>query len=97
MSSSVGSRSLGVVVVVMLSFVGSMSWILVPTEASAWMLYALRVRHRSDALSGATAERGAQWASEDSNWSDRCWSIVGYYAGKDREDDGASARWWSGA
>jgi hypothetical protein len=52
-SSSGGSRSFGVVVVVMLSLVGSISCILVPTEASAWMLYALR--HRCTALRGATA------------------------------------------
>jgi hypothetical protein len=34
-SSSGGSRSFGVVVVVILSFVGSISCILLPTEASA--------------------------------------------------------------
>jgi hypothetical protein len=38
------------------------------------MLYALR--HRSDALSGATARRGAQWDSEENNRNDRCCNIV---------------------
>lgn len=74
MSSSGGSRSFGVVVLVMLSFVGSMSRILSPTEASAWMLYALR--HRSDALKGAATGREACWDSEESNRSDRRCNIV---------------------
>ena len=37
-SSSGGSKSFGVVVLVILSFVGSMSCIFSPTEASAWIL-----------------------------------------------------------
>jgi hypothetical protein len=73
-SSSGGNRSFGVVVVVMLSLVGSISWILVPTEASAWMLYALR--HRCTALSGAAARLEARWLSEESSRIDRRCSIV---------------------
>ena len=38
-SSSGGSKAFGAVVVVMLSFLGSMSCSVVFTEASAWMLY----------------------------------------------------------
>jgi hypothetical protein len=86
-SSSGGSRSLGVVVSVMVSFVGSMSLIFAPTEALAWMLYALR--HRSDALRGAAGERGAQWESEESNRMDRRGSIADMRA---LEDDGWL--WW---
>jgi hypothetical protein len=62
----------------MVSFVGSTSWIFSPTDTSACMLYGLRVRYRSDALSGAAGERKAQWDSEESSRDDRCWSIVRY-------------------
>lgn len=53
--SSGGSKALGEVVVVIESFEGSMSLIVVPTEASAWMLYGRWLRHRSDALAVAAA------------------------------------------
>ena len=42
------------------------------------MLYGLWVRHRSDALSGATGERKAPRDKEESNREDRCGSIVMY-------------------
>ena len=60
------------VVLVMLSLVGSMSLIFSPTDTSACMLYGLLVRHRSDALSGATGERKAPRAKDESNREDRC-------------------------
>jgi len=74
--SSGGSKSFGEVVLVMLSFVVSMSWILLPTEASAWMLYGRCVRHRSDALSGAAVEWKAQLLSEESSLNDLCCNMV---------------------
>lgn len=42
------------------------------------MLYGRWVRHRSDALSGATGERKAPRAKDESNREDRCRSIVRY-------------------
>jgi hypothetical protein len=76
--SSGGSRAFGELVLVMLSFVGSMSWILLPTEASAWMLYGrcVCVRHRNEALSGAAGERKAQLESDESSRDDRCCNMV---------------------
>ena len=84
MSSSGGSKSFGVVVLVMESFVGSISRIFSPTDSSACMLYGLWVRHRSEALSGATGERKAQWDSEESNREEGRESIVRYAAQAER-------------
>jgi hypothetical protein len=39
------------------SLEGSMSLIVVPTEASAWMLYGRWLRHRSEAVTQAAAGR----------------------------------------
>lgn len=71
-SSSGGNKALGVVVVVMDSLEGSMSLIVVPTEASAWMLYDRWLRHRSEALRQVAAGRAERWDSEESNRNDRC-------------------------
>ena len=75
-SSSGGSKALGLVVLVMESLEGSMSLIVVPTEASAWMLYGRWLRHRNEALrqvaAGRAAGRAERWDSEESNRNDRC-------------------------
>jgi hypothetical protein len=71
-SSSGGNNVFGVVVLVMLSFDGSMSLILVPTDASAWMLYARWFRHRNDAVRPALIEREEQLDNEDRSRDDRC-------------------------
>lgn len=62
--------------VVMDSLEGSMSLIVVPTEASAWMLYGRWLRHRSEVATLVAAGRTARWESDEINRIDRCWSIV---------------------
>lgn len=71
-SSSGGNNAFGVVVFVMESLEGSMSLIVVPTEASAWMLYGRWLRHRSEAATQDAAGRVERWESDESNRSDRC-------------------------
>ena len=75
-NSSGGNNALGAVVLVMVSFEGSISVIDFPTEASAWMLYGSWLRHRSDAATGAVNARDEQWDSEASMREDGCRNIV---------------------
>jgi hypothetical protein len=68
MSCSGGSKSLGVVVFSMVSFVVSISLIFSPTEASAWMLYARALRHRNDAARGLLQEKDSDESNREDRW-----------------------------
>ena len=81
-SSSGGSNAFGLVVLVMESLEGSMSLMVVPTEALAWMLYGRWVRHRSDATRQGPAGRAEAWEREESSRIDRCCSIVEVLGGR---------------